>query len=300
MSLASIRLFDGDLVRISHVSCRPLHRCASDVERPNADTLVLPGRGVFVQHFSRTTDVLAEPTRALLFAAERPYRISHPDLGGDDCLSMEFSPGALREALVSTARVDRLHANVLNPHAVLPPAAMTARKLLWRRLADGLAGGLEVEETSLALLASVLASARREEKSKPSRPAVTARRRRQAYAVREMLLSAPAERWALGELARRVYTTPFHLARVFREEAGVSVHQYHLRVRLAAALDLLLDTDQGLATIALDLGFATHSHFTAAFQRMVGVAPDRLRRSCRGAQARQVRSALLERLGRDA
>lgn len=62
------------------------------------------------------------------------------------------------------------------------------------------------------------------------------------------------------------------------------------------ALDLLLDTDRGLSTIAHELGFASHSHFTAAFRRMVGVTPTRFRRCATGAHARELRTILIERL----
>lgn len=74
------------------------------------------------------------------------------------------------------------------------------------------------------------------------------------------------------------------------------MHQYHVRVRLARALDLLLDTDQGLSSIAHELGFASHSHFTAVFHRIVGVTPTRFRKSASAAHAREVRTIVIERL----
>ena len=110
------------------------------------------------------------------------------------------------------------------------------------------------------------------------------------------MLAAPARKWTLRELARLAYTTPYHLARLFHAETGVAVHQYHLRVRLVRSLDLLLDTGKGLSTIAQELGFCSHSHFTAAFRRMVGVTPARFRRCASAAHAREVRTILIERL----
>jgi AraC-like DNA-binding protein len=47
---------------------------------------------------------------------------------------------------------------------------------------------------------------------------------------------------------------------------------------LRAALDLLQQSRRPLAELALELGYATHSHFTAAFRRRFGVTPDWLRR----------------------
>ena len=108
-----------------------------------------------------------------------------------------------------------------------------------------------------------------------------------------LLLQRPGDGWRLADLARRVYTTPFHLARGFRDEVGMPVHQYHLRVRLVRALDLLLDTRQTLAEVALACGFASHSHFTTVFHRLTGVAPARLRAAAGGGAVRDVCASLL-------
>ena len=43
--------------------------------------------------------------------------------------------------------------------------------------------------------------------------------------------------WSLSELARRVASSPFRLAHLFRDIAGMPVHRYHLLARLSAALD---------------------------------------------------------------
>jgi AraC family transcriptional regulator len=296
MSLTSSRLFDGEVVSVRHVRCRPAVKGAGAIEHAEVDTLVLPGRGAFFKHLSRTEAVVAEPTQALLFARGRPYRVSHPDLAGDDCLALQFAPGALREALAAVASVDRLDASAVRPGVTLAPAAIGARALLSRRLSAGDAEGLEVEETGLALLGSVIASAAAVSRPARTRLATRVQRRQQADGVRARLRAEPARRWTLAELARGVYTTPFHLARLFRHETGTSVHQYQLRVRLAAALDPLLETDRGVSEIALGLGFATHSHFTAAFRTLLGVAPERFRRTARGGDVRELRTILVERL----
>lgn len=296
MALTRTRLFDGALLSVRHVRCRPTDRAVSDVEHSETDTLVLPGRGVFFKHLSPREQLVAEPTQALLFAAGRPYRISHPDLTGDDCIAIQLSPGVMRDALVSVVGVDTLGAPRLRPQVGLAPAALATRAVLSRRLGAGRVDRLEVEETGLALVSAILASARREPWPPRQRPATRSRCRQQAEAVRAMLMAAPEKKWTLAELARGVYTSPFHLARLFRRETGVSVHQYQMRVRLHAALDRLLETEQRLTTIALELGFATHSHFTASFHRLVGVTPDRLRRCAGAAEVRELRTILIERL----
>ena len=68
-----------------------------------------------------------------------------------------------------------------------------------------------------------------------------------------------------------------HLARVFRRHSGVSVHRTILTLRLRDSLDRLREASADIASIALDLGFSDHSHFTAAFRRAFGITPSRAR-----------------------
>jgi len=58
---------------------------------------------------------------------------------------------------------------------------------------------------------------------------------------------------------------------------GASLHQYRDQLRLHAALNRL-EGGQDLTTIGLDVGYSSHSHFTAAFRRTFGHPPSRLRR----------------------
>jgi AraC-like DNA-binding protein len=47
---------------------------------------------------------------------------------------------------------------------------------------------------------------------------------------------------------------------------------------LSAALGEVLASSRGLTDIGVDLGFSSHSHFTATFRRAFGVTPSALRR----------------------
>ena len=85
----------------------------------------------------------------------------------------------------------------------------------------------------------------------------------------------PARRWSLAALARRVASSPFHLSRVFRECMGLPIHRYHRRLRLVHALERMIEGGGGLTDIALDSGFASHSHLTTAFVGEFGVPPSR-------------------------
>jgi AraC-like DNA-binding protein len=56
------------------------------------------------------------------------------------------------------------------------------------------------------------------------------------------------------------------------------LYRYQLNLRLARALDLLVDYDD-LTDLSLELGFSSHSHFSAAFRDAYGRSPSEFRQS---------------------
>jgi AraC-like DNA-binding protein len=110
--------------------------------------------------------------------------------------------------------------------------------------------------------------------------------------VKEAVAVAPARGWSVASLAKTANLSPFHLCHVFRELTGVSIYDYVLRERLAQALRAVLDGDD-ITTIAIEAGFASHSHFTARFKRFFGCTPSALRQSAR--QVRELRKIMTAR-----
>ena len=71
-----------------------------------------------------------------------------------------------------------------------------------------------------------------------------------------------------------------YLTQVFQEVEGLPLYRYHLRLRLARALHLIPQYDD-LTSLALDLGFSSHSHFTSMFSHAYGRAPSAFKRTVR-------------------
>ena len=63
-----------------------------------------------------------------------------------------------------------------------------------------------------------------------------------------------------------------YLTQVFQQVEGLPLYRYQLRLRLARALDLIAGHED-LSGLAQDLGFSSHSHFTAAFRQAYGMTP---------------------------
>jgi AraC-like DNA-binding protein len=93
-----------------------------------------------------------------------------------------------------------------------------------------------------------------------------------------VLASDLARRWTLAEIAAEVRGSPVYLTQVFQQVEGVPLYRYQLNLRLARSLDLLAHCDD-LTDLSLELGFSSHSHFSAAFREAYGRSPSEFRQS---------------------
>ena len=105
----------------------------------------------------------------------------------------------------------------------------------------------------------------------------------------EAVCVEPQRKWTLGNLATHASVSPGHLAHLFRAEMGISVYNFVVRCRLARALDAVLDSDVGFTDIAMEMGFASHSHFTAKFRAFFGRTPQQVRRGVRRTAVSELR-----------
>ncbi|MFC3530973.1 GlxA family transcriptional regulator [Vogesella facilis] len=59
------------------------------------------------------------------------------------------------------------------------------------------------------------------------------------HRAQDLIAREPAQRWPVELLAERVYLSPRHLTRLFREQAGVGIVEYQQRLRIAVVRQLL-------------------------------------------------------------
>ena len=91
-----------------------------------------------------------------------------------------------------------------------------------------------------------------------------------------------------------MHCSPYYLSRVFRAEARVPLHSYLNRLRLRASLEFLLRfPKEALSEIALEHGFSSHSHFSAAFHTEFGIPPSALKLDPRATHLRALRKILI-------
>jgi AraC family transcriptional regulator len=256
--LALREMLATPMVRAYDVRCFAHRDAHGDEEDAAVPTLVFPRRGVFRWDVGKRS-VVADPNTVLLFHPAREFRVAHPADGGDDCVSLRISREVVEDALGRRADGPR--------YWTLPEPAQHALHASLRALDDA-ADALEGEEATMAIL-GLLADAE---------PRAPARDEASIEAVRERIAANPSDHPTLAVLAHGVGLSPFHLARRFRAQTGSSIHGYRTRLRLLVALHRIREGAEPLAPLALDLGFASHAHFTGAFRAAYGINPSEARR----------------------
>jgi AraC-like DNA-binding protein len=253
------------------VGCPGRHRHLGEEEHASATHVVFPYRGAFVRHLGHD-EAVAEANQVLFFNAFEGYRVSHPVPGGDASLDMVVEEATLRELAPLALLRDSADLGFRIQRLRIDPRAQALIALLRHSLRAGVAEPLEAESLALTLVRRALGP-------RSARAAGGSIARRRLVDRAKLVLAADlSRRWTLAEIAAEVGGSPVYLTQAFQQVEGLPLYRYQLRLRLARALDLLARYED-LSALSLDLGFSSHSHFSAAFQRTYGRTPSEFRRS---------------------
>ena len=258
-------------VAIRDIYCQGSRRHQSAEECTETTELVFPYRGAFVRHLG-SDQAVAEANQVLFFNATEGYHVSHPVPGGDASLSVSISEVLLRELAPRALLCDGAALAFRQQRLRIDPRAQVLVAMLRHSLREKVAEPLEAESLALTLVQRALGP------RTTHAAGATVGRQRLVDRAKLVLASDLARRWTLADIAAEVRGSPVYLTQVFQQVEGVPLYRYHLRLRLARALDLLAQYDD-LTALSLDLGFSSHSHFSAAFRETYGRSPSEFRHS---------------------
>ena len=263
------RLLDSGTVVVRHVNCSGTCRHRSAQECASHTHFVFPYRGVYLRHVGGEQAV-ADANHVLFFNEGQGYQVSHPVTGGDASLVVSVSEPTLRELAPKQLVNEGSVFTFSQQHLRIDARAQALVMLLKHSLQNGSIEPLEAEGLSLTLVLRAIGPRTTHEQG------ATYVRRRLVDRVKVLLAGDLSRRWTLAAIAAEIRGSPVYLTQVFQQVEGMPLYRYHLRLRLARALDLLPERED-LSALAQDLGFSSHSHFSAAFKQAYGLTPAEFR-----------------------
>lgn len=263
-------LFSTEIFRIGRWRCVVGAAESTAVQSQRWPMMSFTHVGAFVVHSGARSAVI-DPTCTLLINPGSPYRMSRHFGERSHGAYILVRPDVFAEVARSEGPLGSAG------FAEIEGPSSTRSYLFHRSLLDRLESvpapdALETDEMAMTLVEAAFRSARRDAEPCPQR-----RQRIRIDRARAIILENLAEPLKLDDIARAVRLSPFHLCRVFRRTTGRTLHQYRTALRLRVALDRIADPRVDLAGLSLELGYSSHSHFTAAFRKEFGVSPSKIR-----------------------
>ncbi len=222
------------------------------------------------QYRSHAGRVLLAPGSLLLGNAGQAYECGHEHAKGDRCISFSYAPEYFERvtadagagmAMFRVAAVPPVRA--MSPTVALACAGLTssvAKDLAWEELGVRLA----VDSLQLANMRGI----------RETLPSAEARVTR----VVRMIDEGPDAEHSLARMAEEARLSPYHFLRIFESVAGLTPHQYVIRMRLRRAAVRLVQDAASVLDIAFDCGFGDVSNFNRSFRAEFGMSPRAFRR----------------------
>lgn len=268
-------LFRSKLVTIGHFH---LPKGSDDFQTAGAiskPTIVFPRTQMWIEKQNQKR-YLSHPNLLNVYNGQQNYVRYQPHNYDDVCDWFEFSPCVISQAfgLDDAAEMD-----------ISTVFCSPATYLKQRTLVSGLLHGKVRDDTGLLVSMEILEAAltARCEDQENSTLSLSKRLRYEDIALRaEQYVSATLfESFSLEAMSKALAISPFHLCRIFKLINGVSILEFQLQLRLRMSLDSLA-RHQDIAKLALDNGFASHSHYSSRFKRVFGCTPRQFRQQIAG------------------
>ncbi|MGZ7079713.1 MAG: helix-turn-helix transcriptional regulator [Thermoanaerobaculia bacterium] len=264
-------LFSSDIVAIGKFRCPSGHPLFRDSGPCTHHTFVFPRTATEIRHAGGPSFV-GSPNSVSLYNQNQRYTRS-PISAIDASDWFVIADDVLRDAIASFD--PSVHDRPMHPFrrssAPIDTTTYAAQRQLFQRVEAGDCDANGIDEEALRIFSSVMTAA--QEGPPVANPAM----RDAVETVKRIIAGAPSRNVGLRTLAAQTGSSPFQLCRAFRRLTGMTMTGFRHSLRIRIALDRLRDHRTDLTDLALDLGYASHSHFSASFRRQVGITPSQFR-----------------------
>lgn len=271
-------LFDSEVATVGRWRCPVDHPLFTDSGPARRFLFCFPRSSVWIQHYGGEPFV-ADSNTVTYYNQGQLYRRVALSACGDRGDWFGVAPSVIADLLAEwdPAARDRQDRPFTFSHGPCDAGTYLLQRAVFEHVTrEPCPDTLFVEESVLQIL-SRTASLAYATAGMARIPPGRQRARDLAETARAVVASRFEEPLSLPIIARLVDASVFHLARVFRGITGTTLHAYRNQLRLRAALERVADPGSDLLSVALDLGYSSHSHFTDAFRRTFQMTPSALR-----------------------
>jgi AraC family transcriptional regulator len=256
----------GLVERVEYLGSR--RRLSAEAFSPDFQ-IAFPYRGAFIWHVGDDA-VMSDPNQVLFIKGGEPFRIEERRPEGFAELIITPAESTLRDVAADDGfDLERHPLFTARSRRATPDLQRRCVQFLHQAASDDAGACLGTNEALVALLRDVL-------RMNPASPVAAQRTQRLIRRAKEYLGARFTHGVQLSDVAAAVGASPAYLTDVFRRFEGISLHRYLTQLRLAHAL-IELPHAEDITTLALSLGFSSHSHFTLAFRRAFGCTPSQFR-----------------------
>jgi AraC family transcriptional regulator len=293
------KLYESPLLSVSDYQCHAHKSGPAGEERSENNSIVVMRHGTFAKHFAKRR-VIANVNQAIFFSKNSVYRISHLTDHGDRGTYFLITPQILNDIVREfDPTIDE------NPDQPFPfVTGPCDTQLFWQhleivrrleRMKEEPLEHLWADTTVLQWVADVLKLAleNHNQPIKSQRTSTKIDNAEKVEAAKSFLACRVSENVTLQEIAREVGVSPFHFARIFQQQTGLPLHRYLTLFRLRVSLERLSDHKNDLTSLAFDLGFSSHSHFTDVFRREFGKTPSEVRKNTAASRLKEISKNLI-------
>ena len=275
---ASRSIYRGMYFTIGQFRRGPKHPNFGGPHLIHGTLVVFPRTSVTITHAGKDP-VIADPNIVMFYNDSQVYSRKKLSNHGDLCEWFGFDSRLVADAIrVFDARVDDHPCEpFLFSHGPSNPTSYLLQRLVVNHiLQDPQPDSLFIEETVMQVLHQVIDNNYRQRGIFPLK-ARDSSEKDVVDAIQKLLAIGFEQKPSLEQITTQLSYSPFHLCRIFRKHTGKSIHQYLNQLRLRASLEYVIQANIDLTSLALKMGFASHSHFTEAFRKTFGLPPSTLR-----------------------
>lgn len=268
-------LFETPNVAVGSFRCAPDDERFTDTGPSSTHCFVFPRTSVWIKPDGRSR-FLSDSTIVTLYNQGQRYTRRAFSRAGDACYWFAVSPEAAEEAAFNATGTLVGRGPFSRPYVQAERALYVDHHRVLHHLRKNVQDPLFVEETVLGMLGGIVRQSSAMGRGRTGSHEATRAQRRFVERAKMLLTLWTTRRVPLVELAARAGCSAFHLCHSFRLAEGSTLHEYQTQLRLRAAVERLVECPpENLSRLALELGFCSHSHFSAAFRRAFGSAPSR-------------------------